>query len=64
MGAVVKGEKPPGRIHQSRLNEWTELSVSWFGLTVRLVSRKASARFRFGSPFSSRRLLFVDSPHN
>ena len=28
---------------------------------VRLVSRRATARFRFGSPFSSERLWFVDT---
>ena len=35
------------------------LTVNRFGLAVRLVSRTASARFRFGSPFSSERLWFV-----
>ena len=33
---------------------------SWFGLAVRR-SRTAAARFRFGSPFSSKRLWFVDT---
>ena len=38
------------------------LRVSRFGLTVslRLVSRRTSARFRFGSAFSSKRLWSVD----
>ena len=37
------------------------LRVSRFGLTVslRLVSRRTSVRFRLGSPFSSKRLWFV-----
>ena len=34
--------------------------VSRFGLTVRLVSGRTSVRYRFGSPFSSERLWFVD----
>ena len=38
--------------------------VSRFGLAVRLtrlVSGRASVRYRFGSPFSSKRLWFVDT---
>ena len=32
-----------------------------FGLAVKLVSRRASAWFRFGSPLTSERLWFVDT---
>ena len=35
--------------------------VSRFGLAVRLVSGRTSVRYRFGSPFSSKRLWFVDT---
>ena len=43
------GEREPERERESR-----------FGLAVRH-SRRAAARFRFGSPFSSKRLWFVDT---
>ena len=32
-----------------------------FALAVRLVSGRTSVRYRFGSPFSSKRLWFVDT---
>ena len=35
--------------------------VSRFGLAVRLVSGRTSVRYRFGSPFSLKRLWFVDT---
>ena len=35
--------------------------VSRFGLAVRLVSRRTLVRYCFGSPFSSKRLWFVDT---
>ena len=35
--------------------------VSRFGLAVRLVSGRTSVRYRFGSPFSSKRLWFVNT---
>ena len=50
------------QFHQySKPREDIDLNVSQFGLVVRLVSRRGSARFRFGSPFSSKRLWFVDT---
>ena len=42
----------------------THIDVSRFGLVVRryrLVSGRASVRYRVGSPFSSKRLWFVDT---
>ena len=35
--------------------------VSRIGLAVRLVSGRSSVRYRFGSPFPSKRLWFVDT---
>ena len=49
------------------VKKWTRCSsqfVSRFGLAVRryrLVSGRTSVRYRFGSPFSSKRLWFVDA---
>ena len=36
-------------------------SVSRLGPAVRLVSRRTSARYRFGSPFSSKGLWFIET---
>ena len=49
--------EPPSRSSFGRMVQ----SVRGFGLAVRLVSRRPSARFRFGYPFSSKRLGFVDT---
>ena len=57
--------KANGLLSRSSVRAWPRTtlfceSVRPGGKGVRLVSRRASARFRFDSPFSSKRLCFVD----
>ena len=46
-------------LYQGESGDYSD--VSRFGLAVRLVSGRTSVRYRFGSPFSSKRLWFVDT---
>ena len=68
--SVTPSTLPPGWSPTACVSSSTSLSVclsvfvSRFGLAVkrlRLVSGRTSVRYRFGSPFSSKRLWFVDT---